>query len=582
VRRKPLLLYRLQLTPERQNARTPERQNARTPERQNARTPERQNARTARWRTFPATRTVLAIGRTITSTARVLDALEAFRSDHRVEVLFTVYGGSAFDDGVEALLRDSAAKIVPWDELDEHSYDLTITASENIDTDHIRGPILVLPHGVGFHKFVPTADGTGSRMSGVPTTKALSTNRVHLVLSHPDQRRQILSVYPEAAGHTTVVGDPWRDRLVACAPLRDHYRRCLGISGRQRLVVVSSTWGPQSLLGRWPDLAARLLAELPTDGFRVAAVVHPNVWSHHGGWQLRSWLADALDAGLLLVPPTQGWQAALISADWLIGDHGSVSLYHLALGKPFLLATHGEEVVPTTPMATLGRLAPRLDPATGLLEQLEKTSATHSAERYDRLLRHCFDHCGEAIDKLRALLYSLLELTAPTPAPPVLALPAPTVAQQPPRSLQVHAEHIESTLFELRRHPAVVSHLIPQSSDTAITHLVCDSTERNLRILHSASVFVHTKETSQAEASAWIRTAINEYPGARLVCARVSEGCLVGTRDGRRVLARTDALDPMLVGSAIYTALRSRLPLEGSITARVQGAHTTIHMSTMD
>ena len=44
------------------------------------------------------------------------------------------------------------------------------------------------------------------------------------------------------------------------------------------------------------------------------AVVPADVWSAYGAWQVRTWLADCLRAGLLLLPPGEGWRAALVAA----------------------------------------------------------------------------------------------------------------------------------------------------------------------------------------------------------------------------------------------------------------------------
>lgn len=89
-----------------------------------------------------------------------------------------------------------------------------------------------------------------------------------------------------------------------------------------------------------------MLAALPYDEFRVAAIVHPNVWSEHGSWQIRDLLAPALDAGLMLVLHIHAWRSALVAADVVVGDHGSVTLYGAALGKPVLLGPTGARPSP--------------------------------------------------------------------------------------------------------------------------------------------------------------------------------------------------------------------------------------------
>ena len=58
----------------------------------------------------------------------------------------------------------------------------------------------------------------------------------------------------------------------------------------QRLVVVTSTWGPASTFGRLDSLLPQLLSQLPRDLYRVAMLVHPNVFPG-------SRLAGATDRG---------------------------------------------------------------------------------------------------------------------------------------------------------------------------------------------------------------------------------------------------------------------------------------------
>lgn len=76
-----------------------------------------------------------------------------------------------------------------------------------------------------------------------------------------------------------------------------------------------------------PLILRRLTSELPIDEYRTAAVLHPNIWAGHGPGQVRLWLDRARRAGLALVDPLAGWRQALIAADLVIGDFGSVSYY---------------------------------------------------------------------------------------------------------------------------------------------------------------------------------------------------------------------------------------------------------------
>jgi hypothetical protein len=87
-------------------------------------------------------------------------------------------------------------------------------------------------------------------------------------------------------------------------------------------------------------------------------VLHPHVWHGHSPHQIRSWLADCVRAGLILIPPLEGWRAALIAADIVVGDHGAVTCYAAALDKPVALAAFDEhEVVVGTAVSTMVDLA---------------------------------------------------------------------------------------------------------------------------------------------------------------------------------------------------------------------------------
>ncbi|WP_241837539.1 hypothetical protein [Streptomyces sp. CB02115] len=82
-----------------------------------------------------------------------------------------------------------------------------------------------------------------------------------------------------------------------------------------------------------------MTSELPSDEYRIAAVLHPNIWHGHGPGQIRAWLDRARRAGLALIDPLEDWRQALLAADVVIGDHSSVTYYAAALGTPVLLGT---------------------------------------------------------------------------------------------------------------------------------------------------------------------------------------------------------------------------------------------------
>ncbi|MDH6630695.1 hypothetical protein M2271_008559 [Streptomyces sp. LBL] len=432
------------------------------PHLQDLRAPVGQDAH--RWNTFRTKKTLVVAARTVTSTVRVLESLPTLlRNDSRVGVVFAHDPTSAFNDGVLALLRDAGCRVMPWSQLDTIKPDLILSASENIDLPAGDCPVLVLPHGVGFQKLVPDSRTTQTRLSGAVPDALLDAGRTWIAVSHPDQEQQLLAAHPKVRGRTLLVGDPCFDELSASLPDAVSYKRALGVSDDKRLIVLSSTWGPTSLLGRDPGLPARALAELPYDEYRFAAIIHPNVWSAHGSWQIRAVLADALEAGLLLMSTVHAWRSALVAAQAVVGDHGSVTLYGAALGKPVLLAAFGDESVPGTAMAALGQTAPRLSPHNDLRLQIESVVADHTPGLYSEVSQLAFAAPGRALARLRTVLYNLMELAEPTPtALPVRSLPRPNA----PEGTAVTSWTVESAarpdeggqwVVTVRRYPAAAS-----------------------------------------------------------------------------------------------------------------------------
>lgn len=522
----------------------------------------------------------MVAARTLTSTVRVLEVLPGLlRDDPRVAVVFAYDPTSAFNDGVLELLRVAGCRVMPWEQLGSAEPDLIVSASENIDVPDGHCPVLVLPHGIGFQKLVPDARTPGTRLSGMVPDNLLDSGRGWLAISHPDQETQLLAAHPKVAGHTLLVGDPCFDELVASLPLAGAYRRALGVPDGRRLVVVSSTWGPTSLIGQDPGLPGRLLAELPLDEYRVAAVLHPNVWSGHGAWQIRTLLAAALEAGLLLVPPAHAWRPTLVAADLVVADHGSVGLYGAALGKPVLLAAFGDDSVPHTAAEDLGRVAPRLVRKEALLPQIEHTLDAHRPADHPQIREKAFAEPGHALARLRSAIYGLMKLPDHhEDPPPVRTLPPPDV---PPAvvtswwaAATVTAEG-DRWAVTVQRHPASVPRGVDEEPG-AMWHLACCEQEPDTRLTESASVLVHrAPAATRAAARAWVAEALDRYPGSWIAAAALpSDGCLVALRNGTIIEAASTGptADTDLLAATVYACLRKNLTVKDStVTLRAGG-----------
>ncbi|WP_245931753.1 hypothetical protein V5P93_002058 [Actinokineospora auranticolor] len=361
----------------------------------------------------------------MTAGNRLLDLLPVLDGDHRVQVVFTV---PREDDttwhGVDRFVAGLGGLVVPWGQAVRHEWDAVLGASHR-GIAQVHGKLLLLPHGVGAVKS-RRHSRKGGQVSRETTgvDRELLTYRGRLLpaaLAIPTVAEMGLlrRRCPEAVGVSFLSGDVCFDSLRAGVEFRDRYRSALGVESGEELVLVSSTWSPNSLFGRCPTLYDRLLAELSGTGTKVATVLHPNIWAVHGEWQIRSWLAGAVAGGLLVVPPERGWQAATVAADAVVGDHGSTTTYAAALGKRVCLATWPEgHLRPESPAAALRRAVPLLDLDRSLRDQLAHVPPVAAS----RVVRTVSGVPGGAHARFRKVLYRLLDL--PEPAWPA-ATPIP-------------------------------------------------------------------------------------------------------------------------------------------------------------
>lgn len=381
--------------------------------------------------TYSPERIVLAVVHHMTAASRLSDIMPLLESDRRIQTLYTCPPTSMFPGGVEEHLMRLGAGVIPWRQAVQHRFDLAVAASYG-QLERLHAPVLQVPHGIGLNKYAKRWEGPGPEapveMYGMERAVLLYRGRVVAsAMVVPTQRhlRRLRRVCPEAAGIAVVAGDPAFDRLMASLPLRERYRHALGVADKT-LVAVSSTWGPGSLLNQFQDLPSRLAGTLPRESCRLAVIVHPTVWAWAGRRQIRAWLADAVRAGAVLVPPEEGWRAVLAAADVVIGDHGSVTGYAAAAGRPVILASFPEgEADPASTIARLRVLAPRLRMSDPIAPQIAEATARWTSARHQRIREMVTDVPARSGELIRSLMYRLLDLAEPARPPVVLPVPAP-------------------------------------------------------------------------------------------------------------------------------------------------------------
>lgn len=376
-----------------------------------------------RWLTREARKIVLVVAHTLVSVQRLMDVIGLVETDHRIQLVFSK-GPAPLGDGVSEYLDFIGALRIPWAQAVYERFDLALAAAYAA-IDEIHAPVLVMAHGAGWGK---RSGGTG-QIYGLDAGRLMRDGQpvpAALMLSHDADRDILEQQCPQALDFAVVAGDPCYDRMVASLPRRDEYRRALGVDRNCELVVLASTWGTHSLLGRFERYLPTFMKQLDPARYRVALLAHPNVWHAHGNRQLKAWLSEARAAGLTLIEPDVDWRAAVVAADYVVGDHGSTTAYSAAIGTPVVCTDLPLETLnPASVQASLDVKAPRLARAKPLEPQLKAAAEWQRSLPRGGIAARLTSRPGEAHRLLRQEMYRLLDMSVPGRHRAIEPIPVP-------------------------------------------------------------------------------------------------------------------------------------------------------------
>ncbi|WP_212764396.1 hypothetical protein [Streptomyces sp. I05A-00742] len=299
----------------------------------------------------------------------------------------------------------------------------------------------------------------------------------------------------------------------------------------------------------------------------MVAVLHPNIWYGHGPGQVRAWLDRARRAGLTLVDPLGGWRQALIAADCVLGDHGSVTYYAAAIGRPVLLGSFPEEDLdPDSPVAAFGRTAPRLRPSDDLRRQLDEAVETHDPDRYAEAAALVSSVPGRSAALLRGVLYGIAGLPEPSARPALLErLPLPSYEpadRTAPVRVLTRVLDTDPPRVAVSRYtdPAYE----PEDPDADAAHTAVHEDTRDPGLLGTADVVLRSAAPDDPRLgppAAWTAEVMARHPYCGLAAyVTAPDRCTVRTRAGDLLeLAaapgpdgRADLCDPAAYASALY------------------------------
>lgn len=489
-------------------------------------------------------RYLLVVVRTHTSLDRVLELLEVVGQGVSLAIKFVLDTGSSFAREVGAKLRALGAEEVSWETARRTHWDAIFAAHVDhqlAELTELSGNLFLIPHGIGYNRRRLASTGGRPGPAGLSSFELTASGRVFpalIGLSSDEQRSRMCE---EARDRGIVIGDMVLDKLMAHADLKPYFQQDLKI-GDRKLVVVSSTWGRQSTFATQRQIITRLVADLPADEYAVALVLHPNIWWGESRFEIKVHLRDALDSGLLLIDHTT-WQGAIIAADLVVGDHGSVTGYAVGMGRPVLVAADGSaELDDNSPLSSLHAALPHISGEKPLREQVERALNEHHPEAWKPYTDMLFELPGEGLAAAANALRGLMGL------PPLAGSPRPrdaeapgVIAGKPARSHRVvvttsdDIEHVE-------RFPS----FIKRAADLADPMLVVSAREVDPVTRDGADVVVRAEPLPDGRAMQWMSAELaRPSTNASLVAATTESGrVLLRFRNGQNVTARGD---PFLV-----------------------------------
>ena len=180
-------------------------------------------------------------------------------------------------------------------------------------------------------------------------------------------------------------------------------------------------------------------------------ILHPYIWAAHGEWQIETWFKRELYAGLKIVPHEMGWEAAIIAADIVIGDYGSVTNYGASIGKPVLRYEPSEDSIPKG-IAIVEHANINSIPIKNGYKALKVIRALEAAPlQTNRLEPTAFANVGHSLESIQHLAYSILGIKVGNKAP------EKTLAQRP-RPIQIDNEIYRTiTLVKQQKGEAILN-----------------------------------------------------------------------------------------------------------------------------
>jgi hypothetical protein len=283
------------------------------------------------------------------------------------------------------------------------------------------------------------------------------------------------------------------------------------------------------------------------------------------------------------------WEGAVLAADLVLGDHGSVALYAAAAGIRVMLGAYDStQIVPDSPMAALAANLPRISLDSALEPQVREGLGADIEGPAYCVARESTGLVGRSLQITQKEAYRLLGLPSPSTDPRVRA-PEPCEPEARPSSAHLvvveRCVHGRAELCVRRFAPNVPQDLVPgHAAEEVCRHVIAGAGELDMNVRENAGVLLLEDFAPGAGAMDLVRS-LERILEEKSVCATVAgavtgpDRCVLGVRDLGVVGLRTvrGRMDPAVLPS-VFLALVSQERADMAAAVRRLHASISVHV----
>lgn len=359
-------------------------------------------------------RNILLGCNSLTMIEHLLDFYELFKDDSRLrfQVVFARYANRPNEVG--RMRKLMPIKEISWKWAHVKPCDMCVVADHYFIglLDRRKFPAVYLGHGSdGKSK---AGENCSPRVRGSFDTKGRLRYRLMFYEREVD-RDCTVSKEPLMKDIIAVVGSLAHDKLLAQVDRRNEFRYQLGYKSSDTVVLVLSTFGPDSLFQTMGDdfleQSHQLLGE-----FRFILSVHPNEYCPRAPGQ-RVWgeyLRSQREYGFVVREPSESWVPYMVACDIVLTDHTSLCDAAALLKKPIIFVPVREELIWNGSVRwKLRQFAPVLKETQKLREVLVAAKNNYPLHELHELAKTINPHHGKAAEHIRKQIYDLLKISPP-------------------------------------------------------------------------------------------------------------------------------------------------------------------------